>query len=437
MEWWVALLVIFGSLLIVMASGLPIAFCFLLINIIGAVLLWGGTQGLEQIILSMRSSVTTFSLLPLPLFILMGEVIFRSQIAPQMIDALDKWLGRLPGRLGLLAVAAGTIFATLTGAAIASVAMLGETLVPEMERRGYKKSMSIGPILGSAGLAIMIPPSGLAILLAALGEFSGGKLLIAIIVPGLLMATIFAAYILLRCWLDTSIAPPYNVPAVPLSEKLVDSVKYLMPLWFIIFLVIGIIFVGVATPTEAAATGAMGTFVLAACYRRLNWDVVKKSVAGTINITVMAFMIISGAAAFSQILAFTQATPELAQLALGLPVAPVFVMAGMQVVGLFLGMFINSIPIMMVCVPIFMPVVRALGFDPVWFGAIFLLVIETGGLTPPFGISCFVMKGVAPKGTTMEQIYRAALPFVSFNLVVIALMLIFPQIVLWLPSIMH
>ncbi len=209
MEWWLSLLIAFGSLIFLLMIGLPIAFVFMAINILGVYLLWGGTTGLNQLILSIHSSVASFALVPVPMFILMGEVMFHSGVGFQMMDALDKWLGRVPGRLALLAVGGGTLFATLTGTAMGSVAMLGSVLVPEMENRGYKKQMSLGPILGAGGLAIMIPPSALAVILATLGQFSIGRLLIAIIMPGLMLAFFFTAYILIRCRLQPELAPPY------------------------------------------------------------------------------------------------------------------------------------------------------------------------------------------------------------------------------------
>ncbi len=198
MEWYVTLLIIFGGLIVLLASGLPVAFAFLLFNVIAAFILWGGQSGLQQLTLSITSSVANFTLLPVPLFMLMGEVMYQTGIAPQMMEALDKWLGRVPGRLSLLAVGAGVILSTLTGTTMASTAMLGSVLVPEMEKRGYKKEMSLGPIMGSGGLAIMIPPSAVAVILGALSGISIGGILIGIIVPGLVMAGIFAAYILLR-----------------------------------------------------------------------------------------------------------------------------------------------------------------------------------------------------------------------------------------------
>jgi len=437
MEWWLALLIIFGSFCILLVAGIPIAFCFMLLNVMGVALLWGGGIGLTQLSLSIFDSLTMWALLPLPLFIIMGEVMFQSGMAPYMMDTLDKWIGRLPGRLSLLAVGGGTLFATLSGSSVAGTAILGSTLVPEMEKRGYKKPMCLGPILGSGGLAIMIPPSGLAVLLGALGEISVGKLLIAIIIPGLLMATLYATYIIGRCILQPHLAPVYEVPPIPLLEKITAAAKYILPLGFIVLAVTGTIFFGIATPTEAAATGALATFILAAVYRRLNWEVVKKSTLSALQVTVMVFMIISGAMAFSQIMAYTGATKGLIEIAVGLPVAPIFIVAAMMVIVLLLGAFMDIVAIMMICLPIYVPVINALGFDPAWFGVLFLLNIEMAMTTPPFGMTLFVMKGVAPRGTTMGDIFRAGLPFLYCDAVSMALIIAFPAVALWLPGLMR
>jgi tripartite ATP-independent transporter DctM subunit len=319
LEWWIVFLFIFIGLLFLFALGVPVAFSFLFVNLVGAYLFWGGQVGLSQLILSIYNSVTSFALIPVPLFVLMGEVMFHSGVAPRMMDVLDKWLGRIPGRLSLLAVGGGTIFATLTGSAMAGAAMLGSVLVPEMESRGYKKSMTIGPILGSGGLAIMIPPSALGVLLAGLALFSVGQFLVAIIIPGLLMAVLYAGYILVRCTLQPHLAPPYEMKHFPISEKVVATVRYILPLGSILFLVVGLIFLGIATPTEAAALGALGCFVLAFFYRGLNWDLTKRSFSSTLDVTVMMFMILTGSMAFSQLLAFTGATQGLIKLAVGLP----------------------------------------------------------------------------------------------------------------------
>ncbi len=391
MEWWLSLLIIFGSLVLLMVLGLPVAFAFLLIDIVGAILLWNGAPGLQQLIFSFRSSVAKFSLLPLPMFILMGEIMFRSAITPLMMDALDRWIGKLPGRLSLLAVGSGTIFATLTGMSMSSIIMLGTILVPEMEKRGYKKAMSIGPILGAGPLAIMIPPSTLAILLGVIGQISIGQILVAIILPGLVLASCYAVYIILRCKIQPSIAPPYDVPKLSIMEKIVPTVKYVLPIAFIIFLVIGLIMLGVATPSESAACGAIGCILLALAYRKLHWNILTKAVGETVYITSMMLMIILGATAFSHILAYTGATGGMGEFVVGLPVSPIFIIISMQIVVAILGCFMDVVAIMMVTLPIFVPVVVGLGFNPVWFAVLIMINLEMASITPPFGMGLFAM----------------------------------------------
>jgi tripartite ATP-independent transporter DctM subunit len=436
LEWQLVLLFIFGSLVILMLTGMPVALCFLLINMVGMYVFFGGVAGLEQLITSIYSSLNTFILLPVPLFILMGEVMFHSGIAPLLIETLDKWVGRIPGRLSLLAVAVGTLFSALTGTSLASVAMLGSAFVPEMEKQGYKKPMTLGPILGSGGLAMMIPPSALAVLCGAIAEISIGKILMAIILPGLLMAAVYAIYIIMRCFLRPDLAPVYDVPRIPLGEKLTATAKYVLPQGIVVFLVVGVIFMGIATPSEAAATGAFGTFIIALIYMRLTWDVTMKAVKGTLSVTGMLFLIIAGAMAFSQILGFSGASAGLTELATGLALPPIVIIIIMQVIILFLGGFMDVVSIMMIVLPIFVPLVQALDFSPVWFAVLFLLNIEMAGTSPPFGMSLFVMKGVAPKDTKMIDIYTAALPFLGCDLFVMIMLFVFPSLALWLPSMM-
>ena len=419
-----------------MTTGLPVAFCFIVINIIGTVIFFG-FDGIENLILSIYSNLNTFILLPIPLFILMGEVMFHSGIGPVLIRVLEKWFGRLPGRLSLLAVASGTLFSTLTGTSLASVAILGAVLMPEMKERDYKIPMSAGPILGSSGLAMMIPPSALAVLAGAIAEISIAKTLVAIIIPGFMLAVIYALYIVVRCWLQPSLAPIYDTDPVPFSEKVRDTVKYVIPQGIIVFLVVGVIFLGVATPSEAAATGAMGTILLAVCYGRLNWEVIKKTSIGTITITGMLFLILCGSAAFSQIMAYSGASGGLTKVATGLPVAPIYVVIAMQLVILFLGGFMDVVSIMMITLPIFIPAIEALGLSSVWFLVLFLLNIEMAGTSPPFGLSLFVMKGVVREDVKMLDIYKAALPFLGLDAIVMIMIMVFPSLALWLPHILR
>jgi tripartite ATP-independent transporter DctM subunit len=430
-EWEWLLIVIFGTLIILMATGMPIAFSFMIINVIGVYIFFGGTSGLEQMILSISTSLTTFTLLPVALFILMGELLVHSNIASDVMDALDKLMGRLPGRLSLLAVATGTVIAALTGSSMSSTAMLGQILVPQMERKGYKKVMTVGPIMASGGLAIMVPPSSLAILLCVIGEISIGKILVVIPFAGVYLAILLAAYIIVRCKLQPDLAPEFEVAKRSFSERISGAIKFVLPVGFIIFLVVGLIFVGIADPSESAATGTVGMVIVILCYRRLTWEVIRKSLRGTIMITGMVFLLIAGATTFGQILSFSGATGGLSEFAIHLPLAPVLIVVTMQIIILIMGCFMEVVSIMMITLPIFVPVINKLGFDPVWFGAITLLNIECAFVTPPFGMNLFVMKGVAPADTTMTDIYSAATPMVLINCLTMALMLAFPSIVLW------
>lgn len=426
-----------GILLVLMTMGVPVAWSFLFVSIVGAIIWWGGEKGLDQLILSIKDSVCSFTFLPIPLFVLMGEIMFQSGIGFSMIDTLDKWMGRMPGRLGLLAVSAGTVFSVMSGNTMSSTALLGSTLTPDMESRGYKKPMSLGPILGSGGLAMMIPPSSLAVFVAAIGNASIAKTLIGIIIPGLLMAFLYAGYIIIRCWLQPSIAPSYDVTPTSLRDKLVSTVRYVLPLGFIIFAVLGVIFMGIATPTEAAATGALSCYILAVANGKLNWQVLKKSTASTLEITVMIFMIIVAAKAFAGLLTFSGATKGLVQVSLGLPLPPIVLIILIQIVLILVGMVMSVMAVLMVAIPMFMPVITAMGFDPVWFLVILLLNVEMATTSPPYGLSLFVMKNVAPIGTKMGDIYRAGLPFLGCDAIVMALLIAFPPVTLWLPSIMR
>ena len=432
---WVELVLIgFSILLVCFAIGMPVAFAFLIINVVGAYFFWNGAAGLTQLVLSVMDSVTHFGLLPVPLFIIMGEVLFRSGIASKLMDVLSSWIGRVPGRLALMAVGGGTLFATLTGSGMAGTAMLGKILVPEMERRGYKKTMSLGPILGSGGLAIMIPPTALGVLLAALANFSIGDFLVAIIVPGLLIAVIIALYVIVRCTIQPDLAPIYDLPPQPLGEKIKNTAIYVFPMVVIVFLVVGLVFLGISTATEAAAMGTLGSFVMAYLYKGLNWSVFSETLKSTLSTSVMMLMILTGSTAFSQLMAFTGATSGLAILATGQDFSPIWVVVAMQLILLVMGCFMEPLSIMMLTVPIYFPVIEVFGLSPIWFGAVMLLNMEMATISPPFGLSLFVMKGVAPPGTTMGDVYRAAIPFFLCHGLAMAIMILFPDVVLWLPS---
>lgn len=429
MEWYVTLAVILVPLFVLMMMGLPVAFAFLTVNLVGAYILMGGFSGLEQLVLNTVGSITSFTLIPIALFMIMGEAMFRSGIAIELMDTLDKWFGKLRGRLALMAVGGGVLFSTLTGNSMGSIALLGSSLTPEMEKRGYAKAMSLGPILGSSGLAIMIPPSSLAVVLGVIGDISIGRILIGIIVPGLVMALLYIAYILGRCHLQPHLAPSFDVPPVTMGEKMRATVVNILPLSVIVFSVVGVIFLGIATPSEAAATGAFATLALAALRRRLTPKVFGETMFSSANISVMVLLIVSGAVTFSQLLAYTGATYGMVDAVLSLDLSNETIVFLMIMLVVFMGMFMGPLPIMLITLPIFVPVIQQFNMDLIWFAALFLVAIETGATSPPFGAALFVMKAVAPQGTTMGEIYRAAVPFIILDLIAILLIFFIPELV--------
>lgn len=436
MEWWQVLLFIVLSLIGLMMLRVPVAFAFMAVNIVAAIFLWGGSKGLILLVKSIEDSLTTFALAPIPLFILMGEIMFHTGIAPKMIDTIDKWFGRIPGRLSLLAVGGGTLLSTLTGSTMASTAMLGSTLVPEMERRGYKKPMSLGPILGAGGLAVMIPPSALGVLLASMGQISIGAFMIAIILPGVVMACLFAVYIIVRAKLQPDLAPAYELEPLPLSRKVKATVVYILPLSLIVFLVIGLMFMGIATPTEAAAMGAAGSILLAVFYRCLNWKTLFQSLSGTMKISSMMLIIVAGSSAFSQILSFSGATRNLVKMVGQLPMNDTAILMAMLGLVILMGTFMESLSILMIVIPIFIPIVQILDINLLWFATLLLITIELGTISPPFGTGLFVMKSVAPPGTRMGEVYSASLPFIVIDMALIAIVMLFPDLTTWLPGLM-
>ncbi|MDU8946257.1 TRAP transporter large permease [Ovoidimarina sediminis] len=434
MEWFEALALLIGSIMFLMALGMPVALAFLAANILGAWVFMGGERGVVQLLNNGWGSLTKFALVPIPLFLLMGEIFFHTGLGQRMFSAIDRLLGKLPGRLSYVTVLGGTGFSTLSGSSMGSTALLGSLMVPEMIRRGYKKHMSIGPILGTGGLAIIIPPSALAVLLATLAQIDVGALLISGIIPGLILAALYVVTIYIQTRRDPSAAPAYEVEHQSVSEKLGILLRDVVPMVGLMVVIVVMMIRGIVTPSEAAAFGALGVLILAVLYRCLSWEAIKASVRGALRVTLMAYLIVFGSATFSQLLAFSGASRGLIDWATGFELAPVLMLLVMFAVLLVLGMFMEQISMMLLTVPIYYPLATSLGFDPIWFGLIMLLALEISFTTPPFGLLLFVMKGVAPEDTTMREIYLAAIPFIVCSLIVVGLLIMFPPLATWLPS---
>ncbi len=434
MEWYWALAFLLGMVVILMIAGMPIALTFLGANIVGAWIFMGGGNGVIQILSNGFGSLSSFSLVPIPLFLLMGELFFRTGLGMRMFNAIDMLLGKVPGRLSYVTVIGGTGFATVSGSSMGSTALLGSVLVPEMVRRGYKKHMAIGPILGTGGLAIIIPPSALSVLLATLAKIDVGALLVAGIIPGLLLAILYLITVWIQTRIDPSAAPSYDIPAVPWTTKLRVLLTDVVPMVAVMAFLVAMLLMGWATPSESAAFGALAVIVLGLIYRCLSWEAWRLSVMGSLKVTLMAFLIVFGSATFSQLLAFSGASSGLIQWSTSFDLSPIYMLLAIFMVLLILGTFMEQISIMMLTVPFFFPLAQSLGFDLIWFGIVVLLALEISFSTPPLGLLLFVMKGVAPAGTTMREIYLAAIPYILCSMFLVALLIMFPAIATWLPS---
>lgn len=434
MDWQFALLLMVGMVILLLAVGVPVALAFLGANFIGAFIFLGGIEGMVTMARSTLSAIALFPLAPIPLFILVGAVLFHTGLALRAVDALDRMITRVPARLSLVAIVGGTFFSALSGSTVANTAILGSTLIPEMRRRNYHYTMTMGPILGTGAIAILIPPSALTVLLGSLAEISIADLLIGGIIPGLLIATLFFGYVIVRCLIQPHLAPSYDIERRSLSERFVPFFIYVVPLLAIFVVVVGSILGGIATPSEAAALGSIASILAALFYGKLTWANLKTSLLETAKVSVMVLFIIAGSVSFSQVLAFSGATGGILKLVTGWQLSPLEFILVVLAVLLVLGCFIDQLSMIMITLPFVMPVAKQMGVDLVWFGILMLLMLEISFTTPPFGMLLFVMKGVAPEGTTTRQIYASATPFILLVLVAVILVVFVPDIATWLPQ---
>lgn len=423
--------------MVLLMLGLPVAVTFFGVNIIGAIVFLNGEIGLIQMTRNVVTAITNYNLAPIPLFILMGEILLHTGMAFKAIDAIERLITKVPGRMAVVTVAAGTVFSALSGSSIANTAMLGRSLMPVMLQRGYHPTLSMGPIMATGAIAMLIPPSALAVLVGSLAGMSISRLLLAGIIPALLMSLLFFAYIIVRAKRRPQDAPPDDPVKRTRAERWVPFLIYVVPLSGILIVVVGSLILGVATPTESAGLGVIASFIAAAGYRTLSWQAIKTTLAETAKTSTMILFIIMASTTFSQILAFSGATSGVVTLVTGFGADPLMVLVMMMVVLLILGCFVDQVSMVMITVPLFIPIAHAVGIDPIWLGVIYLITMEMGFLTPPFGLLLFVMKGIAPPEIRMATVYKAAVPFLAIEMFVLVLILIFPQIALWMPSLIR
>lgn len=436
MIWWQLTLLIFGALSLLLLSGIPVAFAFITINLVGGLFYLGGVDGLPQLARSGLSAITNFSLTPIPFFLLMGELLLHTGVAMKAIDAFDGLISRVPGRLAVIAIVAGTVFSAISGSTVATTALLGSVLLPQMLARGYHPHMGVGPIMAIGGVDALIPPSAITVLFASLAGISVSGLLMGGVVPGLLLSLLFVGYIILKAWRNPHMAPSFETRQLRGWERWRPVVIYVTPLVGIFLVVVLAMTRGWATPTESAAIGALATVVVCALYRSLTLENLGQSLLGTAAVSGMILFIILGATTFSQILVFTGATNGMVNLIQGQGFSTGAVLVMMMLILLVLGCFLDQVAIMMITLPFFMPIVQQYGIDPIWFGILFMICMQLGLLTPPFGTLLFTMRSVAPSSVTTLDIYRAVLPYVGFGLLVLVLVFLFPSVATWLPAAM-
>ena len=424
------------SLIVFLVLGVPVVFVLGGIAIVGAFFLWNPATGYMLFTITTWGLMSKFVLAAVPMFIFMGIVLQQSGVADDLYEMIYRWMGPIRGGLAMGTVLICTVFAAMVGISGAATVSMGIIALPSMLKRKYDKAMAIGCIQAGGALGFLIPPSVMMIVYAMIARESVGRLFAGGVFPGLLLSLMFITYIATR-----GILQPHLAPSLPPEEratwnkKLISLRAVILPI-ILVIMVLGSIFAGIATPTEAASVGALGSLICAAVYRRLNWTVLKEASFRTARLTGMVMWIAVGALTFGAVYQGLGATELVKEILAGLPLGPWGILIIMQLSFFILGAFLDDWAILFICIPIYLPIVLSLGFDPVWFGVLFIINMQMAYLTPPFGYNLFYMKGVVPPGISMGDIYRSVIPFVILQGTGLAIVMIFPQIVLWLPNLL-
>jgi len=432
----------FAFLILTIVTGHPLAFC-----LAGTATLFGLIDNgfnvvalFEMFANNTWGLMNNYVLVAIPLFILMAQLLDRSQVAEQLFEALYIVLGGLKGGLGLAVVVVCTVFAATTGIIGASVVAMGLLATPALMNKGYQKELTAGIICSSGTLGILIPPSIMMVVyggLTGLKETSVGNLFAGAIFPGLILAGLYFLYILIRCTLNPKLGPPISADEAgkwSAAQKLVMTLKSLIPPLALILAVMGTILAGIATPTEAAGLGAAGAAILALANRKLTWAVIRDASYATAKTTAMVMMLFIGGKFFSTVFLFMGGGDVVADLMIGSGLNEWVILGIMMLIVFLMGMFIDWAAILLITVPIFMPIVLEIGFDPLWFSLLMCVNLQTSFVTPPFGYALFYFAGVAPKGYSMMHIYRGIMPFVVLQLIGLAVLVLFPSVITWLPD---
>jgi tripartite ATP-independent transporter DctM subunit len=422
--------------IVVLLTGLPLAFATGSVAVFFSVVLFG-LPGLTLIVGRVFTLMGNYVLLSVPLFIFMACVLEQAGIAEAIFRAAHVWAGRIRGGLAVAVIISCALMAAMVGVIGAEIVTMGVVALPAMLSRGYKKELALGCICAGGGLATLIPPSVVFIMYGLTAGVSIGQLYVAGVVPGLMLAGMYIAYIIVRCKFRPDFAPPASDAelAISLREKVALLKELILP-GLVAFSVLGTLYMGWATPTEAAAVGVAGAIFAMAWNRKFSWSKLRRAAEDTAKVTVMLYWLFFGSSALIGVYTLAGGTKLIQDVLTGLPVPPIGVVILIQMVWIVLGCFIDWIGILLLTAPIFVPVVVALGFDPVWMGVLFCMNMQISYISPPFGPAAFYLKGVTPAGISLVDIFHSIWPYLGLQIVALALVIAFPHIALWLPGTM-
>lgn len=428
-------LAMFPALIGLIITGFPIAFSMILVATLFGIFLFGDAAA-YQLLTKIEDTASNSILAAVPLFIFMGAMLERSGIAERLFTAIHFWTRRLPGGLGVGAVVMGTLFAAASGVVGATEAVIGLLAIPVMLKHNYSKSLMSGTICASGSLGTAIPPSITVVVLGPVASVSVGSLFSGLMMPGFLMAILFLLYIVLVAYLRPEMAPrmPVEEDDTSWGEKVRITLLALLPTLALIMTVLGTILLGIATPTEAAACGALGAVVLALAYRTLSWDVLWNSALRTLNISAMILLIVLGGNMFAGVFFAAGGMATVQSLLMDTGMSPWMVIGMILLIAFLAGFVLDMISVVLIVIPVAMPIVRALGFDEIWFCVAFLVVMQTSYLTPPLAPSIFYLRAITPPEVTLRHMYAGVVPFIVVQLIVLALVLAFPSLAMWLPE---
>lgn len=427
------LVLMFVALVILLLSGMPLAFVLTSLAVFFTLALWGA-DALIISVLQITDTMKSDILIAIPLYILMAAILERSGVIEALYKAMELWFSRIPGGLAIGTVIICTLMAAMTGVVGAAVATMGILALPAMLARHYDEKLSLGTICAGGTLGILIPPSVITIVYAASAQVSVGKMFLGGVIPGIILALSYIIYILLRAAFNPRLAPvDKSAQHAPLQEKVLALRSLVLPV-FIVIAVMGSIYLGIATPTEAAAIGVVASLISAAIERKLSWKILRQASMTTLKVTAMIMWITIGAKIFVATFTALGGADSLIAFIQSLEINRWIILLTMLGILVFLGLFLDEIGIILLCVPVFLPIIKTLGFDPLWFGILFLLTAQTAYISPPFGYTLFYIKGVLPPGISMKTVYYSVLPFIAIQLIIIILFMIFPELVTWLPD---